>query len=376
MIILISIILLLLICGINYYLACSLCRVVNHFVPKVSVLVPFIILSVLAVFLLLSFFKPFSGTLQWYVSAIGTAWMGIVAYLLVFTLLADLIYLFAFIFQKISGIEVTTFRAVLGFISFALVILVSSYGFINARLIKTVEYHINLSKSPTEELKVALISDVHLGAIGSESRLDKIISEINAQNPDIVCIAGDLFDTNYNSIVNPEKAIQALQTIKSKYGVYACLGNHDAGKTLPDMEEFIRKANVRLLKDEYVIINDSLILAGRLDSSPIGGFGELKREDFSKVIEGIKEKLPIVVLDHNPANVDTYKTESLILSGHTHKGQIFPGSLVTNAMYSVDYGYYRNEHGTEAIVTSGSGTWGLPMRVGSNCEVVFINLKV
>lgn len=376
MIILISIILFLLIGGINYYLACSLCRLVNHFVPKVSVLVPFIILSVLAVFLLLSFFKPFSGTLQWYVSAIGTAWMGIVAYLLVFTLLADLIYLFVFIFQKISGIEVTTFRAVLGFISFALVILVSSYGFINARLIKTVEYHINLSKSPTEELKVALISDIHLGAIGSESRLDKIISEINAQNPDIVCIAGDLFDTNYNSIVNPEKAIQALQTIKSKYGVYACLGNHDAGKTLPDMEEFIIKANVRLLKDEYVIINDSLILAGRLDSSPIGGTGELKREDFSKVIEGIKEKLPIVVLDHNPANVDTYKTESLILSGHTHKGQIFPGSLVTNAMYSVDYGYYRNEHGTEAIVTSGAGTWGLPMRVGSNCEVVFINLKV
>ena len=86
--------------------------------------------------------------------------------------------------------------------------------------------------------------------------------------------------------------------------------------------------------------------------------------------------LPVVVMDHNPANVDAYSDEvDLILSGHTHKGQIFPGSLITNQMFSVDYGYYRKDaQSPHVVVTSGVGYWGMPLRVGTDCEIVSIRL--
>jgi len=163
--------------------------------------------------------------------------------------------------------------------------------------------------------------------------------------------------------------------IQSRYGVYACLGNHDAGKTYPKMEAFFARTGVTLLKDESAVIDGRLLLAGRLDRSPIGGASGLRRGEMSAVLTGADPALPVVVLDHNPAHVDDYHGEAdLIISGHTHKGQIFPGSLITDAMYTVDYGYYRAEDGTQAVVTSGVGLWGPPMRVGSNCEVARINL--
>lgn len=377
MIFLAAFIMLALVVGVNYYLAHSVWRLVHHFMPKLNVWILFAVFLVLTVFMLLSFFKPFAGRLQWCISVIGTVWMGLIVYFLLFFLLSDLISLTAWLFRIFSKTGMTTFRIAAGITAAVLAITVSAYGVVHARCVNTVKYDISLSDLPSSEFTVALISDVHLGAIGSESRLEKIVTEINALEPDLVCIAGDLFDSNYDSIVDPEKAIETLKKIDSTYGVYACLGNHDAGKTLPSMEAFLKRANIHLLKDDYVIINNSFILLGRLDPSPIGGTGGLSRAPLSEALKGADETLPVIVLDHNPANIDTYRDEvDLILSGHTHRGQIFPGALITNAMYTVDYGYYRSEYGTQAIVTSGVGTWGLPMRVGTDCEVVWIELKV
>lgn len=377
MIFFVALIMIALLGGVNYYLAHSVWRLVNHFIPRFSVWIPFAVFMVLTIFMLLSFFKPFEGMLQWWISVIGTVWMGLTVYLLLFFLISDIISLAVWLCRILSETGMAVFRIGAGITAAVLAVSVSAYGIINARYVKTVKYDISLSDTPSSELTVALISDVHLGAVGSESRLEKIVNEINALKPDIVCIAGDFFDTNFDSVVEPEKAIETLKKIDSAYGVYACLGNHDAGKTLPKMEDFLNRANIRLLKDEYVVINDSLILLGRLDSSPIGGTGDLKRGTIAEALNGADENLPVIVMDHNPMNIDTYRDEAdLILSGHTHKGQIFPGSLITDAMYTVDYGYYRSEYGMQAIVTSGAGAWGLPMRVGTDCEVVWIELKV
>lgn len=377
MFILVAVIMFALLSGVNYYLAHSVWRFIHHFLPEFSVWIPFSVFTVLAVFMLLSFFKPFSGMLQWYISVIGTVWMGLIVYLLLFFVVSDIVSLIIWLCKFLPTSGLTTFRVAAGITATVLAISVSAYGIINAQIVKTVKYDVRLSDSANSELTVALISDVHLGAIGSESRLEKIVNEINALKPDIVCIAGDLFDTNYKSIIDPEKAIETLKKIDSVHGVYACPGNHDAGKTLPEMEDFLKRANIILLKDEYTVIDNALILVGRLDSSPIGGTGDLKRAPLAEVLEGVGDRLPIIVLDHNPANIDTYRDEvDLILSGHTHRGQIFPGSLITNAMYTVDYGYYRSDYGTQVIVTSGAGAWGLPMRVGTDCEVVWIKLTL
>lgn len=363
--------------GVNYYLAHRVWKMVQYFAPKFSLIIPLILFLVFTVLMMLSFLKPFKGKLQWYISVAGNVWMGVFIYLLLFFLCADCIRLILRITQILPVSGMMKFRALASVCAVVLAFGVSVYGAINARRIHTTQYDIMLSPSPSTQYKVALISDVHLGAVGSESKLEKIVAQINQLEPDIVCIAGDFFDTDFDSILEPEKAIQTLKQIRSVYGVYACLGNHDAGSTLPSMEDFLKQANIRLLQDEYVVINGQLILAGRLDPTPIGGAGGLKRAEMSDVLKDAGDNLPVVVLDHNPAQVDQYRDEAdLILSGHTHKGQIFPGSLITGAMYSVDYGYYQNENGVQAIVTSGAGTWGLPMRVGTKCEIVKINMAV
>ena len=362
--------------GVNYYLAHRVWSWVHCLVPKFSVVIPLVLFVVMTVLMVLSFLKPFEGMMQWYISVVGTAWMGMLVYFLLFFLLSDLVVLIAWLFHILPASAMAKLRLAAGICATALALSVSAYGVYNAQRIHTVEYDIQLSDSPVSELTVALISDVHLGAVGSESRLEKIVAEVNALEPDLVCIAGDLFDTNFGSIVDPEKAIKTLKQISATYGVYACLGNHDAGETFASMEDFLMRAGIHLLKDEYVIIDDRLILVGRLDPSPIGGVGNLQRGELTDILKDADLNLPVVVMDHNPINVDTYRGKgNLILSGHTHKGQIFPGPLFTNAMYTVDYGYYRSENGTQAIVTSGAGTWGPPMRVGTNCEIVKINLR-
>ena len=361
--------------AVNYYLAHRAWRLIHHFIPKLTLTIPLLLFWIMTVMMLLSFFRPFGGRLQQYISIIGAVWMGVLVYLLIFFLLSDLAVGIVRLFRALSASAMARLRLISGITALIMALSVSIYGIINARIIKTTEYDIKLSDAPTSSLTLALISDVHLGAVGSESRLEHIVAEINGLKPDLVCIAGDLFDTDFTSIVDPEKAIEALRGLRSTYGTYACLGNHDAGETLADMEDFLKRANIHLLKDSYVTINDSLILAGRLDPSPIGGFGSLSRVEPDEVLKGADRDLPIVMLDHNPASIDSYRGDvGLVLSGHTHKGQIFPGSVFTNAIYTVDYGYYRSEHGTQAVVTSGVGTWGLPMRVGTDCEIVRIAL--
>ncbi len=365
-----------LLCGANYYLAHRVWAWVHCLVPKFSIVIPLVFFAVMTLFMVLSFIKPFSGMLQWCISVVGNVWMGFVIYFLIFFLIADIAVLLVGLFQVLSESAMTRLRLAAGIGATVLALTVSAYGVFNARHVRTTEYDISLSASSSSQLTLALVSDVHLGSVGSESRLENIVAEINGLNPDIVCISGDIFDSNFGSIVDPAAAIEAFKRIDATYGVYACLGNHDAGATFASMEDFLKRANVRLLKDESLVIDGRLVLAGRLDSRPIGSAGTLQRGDISTVLRGVDPALPVVVMDHNPANADAYRGEvDLVLSGHTHKGQVFPGALITDAMYTEDYGYYRTEHGTQVVVSSGVGTWGPPLRVGSKCEIVKIDLS-
>ena len=200
---------------------------------------------------------------------------------------------------------------------------------------------------------------------------------INSLEPDIVCIVGDIFNDDYFAIRNPAAASALLKSIEAKYGVYACLGNHDGGKTLNEMLAFLERSNIKILNDEYVIIDERLALLGRLNPSPIGGAGNLQRKNTADILAAIDVGLPIVVMEHNPSAIDQYGGETdMILSGHSHRGQIFPGNFITKAIYPVHYGYYqKDEDSPHVIVTSGVGTWGMPLRVGTNNEIVSITLR-
>ena len=372
--------LLLLLGGIGYYISRRIYQGLKSFFKNIRFIPILIIIYTLVFFLILGFAKsmlPFSANVKLVLGVISAYCMGIFLYLLLFTLTAEILTLV----PRLLKLAFTKHRFFNGIVMISVLLLTSITcigGFINARQIDHVSYNIELeSKQDISDLKIVMISDLHLGSIGSEGRLDEIVSEINSQNPDIICIAGDFFDTDFSAINDPNSAIKTLKGLKSTYGVYAALGNHDGGNTHGQMVDFLEDCNINLLEDECEIIDNRLILIGRLDASSIGGYGDKKRSELSSFFTRENSSLPVIVLDHNPARIDEYTTEAdLILCGHTHKGQVFPGSLITGLMYTVDYGYYQKDaESPQVIVSSGIGTWGPPIRVGSNSEIVSINFS-
>ncbi len=378
--VLVIVVMLTLLAGATVYLSHRFYSGAVTFFPAAKFWPVLLIFCALTLFIILGFAHsrlPLPKEVNHIIGIIGNYCMGIVLYLLVFTLLADLVL----IIPKLLKLAFTTHHLFKGFVTISVVLatcVTSIYGFVNARQIDHVSYKINLQgKKDISDLNIVMISDLHLGAVGSESKLENIVSEINSLKPDIICIAGDFFDTDFEAIKDPDAALKTLLKLDSTYGVYAALGNHDAGETSAQMNNFLSKANIKLLSEEYVIIDERLVLIGRLDSAPIGKYDDVARKEVSDFFTVTDPSIPVIVIDHNPANIDEYNSDiDLILSGHTHKGQIFPANLVTKMIYTVDYGHYQKDaNSPHVIVSSGVGYWGMPMRVGTDCEIVSVKVS-
>ena len=376
--IIVMVVLLCTIGGASYYIAHRIYQGILGLFPNAPFWPVMVFIALMTLMMILAFagsvFSLPAG-IKYILNCIGFSWMGIFIYLLLYTVAVDLVALVPRL-MKLSFASFPIFKSYMSAAVLVLTAITSICGFWNARSIEHVSYEVPLTgKADISDLNIVLISDLHLGSVGSEERLENIVNEINALHPDIVCIAGDFFDTDFGSIRDPERAIATLKTLRSTYGTYACLGNHDAGKTVPKMTAFLKECDIHLLMDEAVTVDNRLNIVGRLDSSPIGDYGSQQRQDISEFFTAEAPSLPVIVLDHNPANIRSYSNEAdLILCGHTHKGQLFPGSLITGAMYDVDYGYYQKDsHSPHVVVTSGIGYWGIPMRVGTQCEIVSIH---
>ena len=365
--------------GASYYLARRFYQGIVCFLPSVKFWYVLLFFCAITLMVILGFARsmlPLGGGVKYILGIFGNLCMCVLLYLLLFTLLADLILLI----PKLIKLSFTTHRFFKGFVAVGVVVATLAtcvYGFVNARQIDHISYTVKLeSKKDISDLNIVMISDLHLGAIGSESKLKNIVSEINSLNPDVVCIAGDFFDSDFEAIRNPDAAQKTLQKIDSTFGVYACLGNHDAGKSHTQMTDFLNKCDIKLLNEDYVVIDDRLVLVGRLDSSPIGTYDGTSRKELSDFFVLNDTTLPVVVIDHNPANIDEYGSETdIILCGHTHQGQLFPANIITNLIYTVDYGYYQKDSNSpHVIVSSGIGYWGVPMRVGTDCEIVSLTV--
>lgn len=246
------------------------------------------------------------------------------------------------------------------YIVLSLTLLLFGYGVWHAKQIKLTNYEVTLS-APTAIKHAVLISDVHLGYIIDDKHFAKIVARINALEPDVVLIAGDLFDSNFAAIKHPTKIAQLLNSLNAP--TFLIWGNHDAGDTFDDMKAFIATTNVTLLEDEAVSYG-GVQLVGRKDIQPIGNQGG-PRAPMPKL-----QSMPTIVLDHQPSTVETYEGVDLIVSGHTHKGQIFPFGFITKKVFPVDYGYKRLPSGVQVVVSSGVGFWGPPMRLGTKSEIV------
>lgn len=269
---------------------------------------------------------------------------------------------------------------------------ISIYGIIHAKQIYTTYYEVTLDKSCNniDALKIALISDLHLGYNTSLSHIQSMVQTINKLNVDMVCIAGDIFDNNINAISKPKEIISTLQSLQSTYGTYACFGNHDRTETLlagfqvtsntkkefdQSMLSFLETSNITLLSDTSLIIDNAFYLVGRKDASIEESTG-ISRKSAAELAQEMDTSKPIFVMDHQPDDFFELSTSGmdLDLSGHTHNGQMFPGNIVTHLMWKNSYGY-KKIHNLHSIVTSGVGVWGPNMRVGTKSEVVCITVN-
>ena len=334
--------------------------------------------------LLIAFVLP-QSRIQRIFKILSNYWIGIFFCALFLAAAGDLIGLF--IPRKDQSI-----LAAAGVMILAAVMIFTVYGSIHARQIDTMDYAVTVDKACAgrKELKVALAADLHLGYNSGLSQVKKMVKQINRGKPDLVCIAGDIFDNEFRAVKDPEKIEKELRKIQSTYGTYACWGNHDIGekilggftfgtKKAPDndrqMEEFLSRSGIRLLDDKTILIGGSFYLAGRKDPSKAGKMGEQRRnaEDLLKDCDLTK---PVIVMDHEPKELKQLSEAGadLDLSGHTHNGQIFPGNLVTGMMWENSCGYKKIGN-MNSVVTSGAGVWGPPLRVGTKSEVCQITVR-
>ncbi len=366
--------------AVHGYMAWHFWQAARYVLPRLPLKVPLVAAGLMMAVMAAGFMRsmlPVSALFRQLLGAISAWWMGVMVYGLLYCLLADLLIVPARLLRLIPVHSRALVRFVSGITIAVLTAGTVLYGVWHADHPRYVDYDVQLSGyEAASGMNIVMISDLHLGAERSEQRLEKIVDAINAASPDLVLIAGDFFDSDYGAIRDPEKAAESLRRLNAVYGVYACLGNHDAGSTYPQMVRFLEDSHIRLLTDEAVVIDGKIQLAGRLDGSPIGGYGGQRRKALSEILAS-EAALPTIVLDHNPSHVDEYQQEAdLVLCGHTHKGQLFPGSLITGKMYTVDHGYDRRDaNSPHVIVTSGVGTWGPPIRVGTDSEINRIRLE-
>lgn len=374
-----------------FYLGLRIISYVRVFFPKVKKK-GIIIISFLYVFLFIaafiaSFFGGATGVVL--VQNFGFILLMLFLYTMLGSFLYDLIRILAFLLRGKPRKFMNLFmvRRIFVCIVIAVSFILTLYGSYHAKQPKVKQYDVIIEKeSNVSELNVVMISDIHMGfSIGKEF-VYKIVNIINEQDADVVFIAGDIFDNNYEALRDKEKIIELLKNIKTKYGVYACLGNHDIdgmnlseisdgkGLTYDNIARFLEEANITLLDDDAILVADTFYVVGRKEGLPIGG--QREREGISSLISSIDKSKPVFVLDHRPEAVKEALENDidLVLSGHTHNGQLFPGNLILKLTTEYAYGHYDLEK-TDVIVSSGVGYWGPAFRLASDSEIVQIKVK-
>ncbi|MDY6820434.1 MAG: metallophosphoesterase [Deferribacterota bacterium] len=241
------------------------------------------------------------------------------------------------------------------------------YGYLEAGNIVIKKVYINSSKI-NKEVKIAYLSDIHLGITTLEGRVRKLIRQLKNINPDIIILGGDFIDGQHDNI---DKYVNLFRDLNIRYGKYAVLGNHEyyAGRLYS--EGIIKSAGFVLLNNESAIIKDLNIC--------ITGIEDIvsdKAKELNLLKSSYNNKCFNIYLKHKPiVNSKAINYFDLQLSGHTHNGQIFPFGLLEKLHYKYMSGLYKLKNNTFIYVSKGTLTWGPPIRVLAKPEISLININ-
>ncbi|MCX7678955.1 MAG: metallophosphoesterase [Spirochaetes bacterium] len=310
---------------------------------------------------------------------IGSFWLAFFLYLLLGFLCTDIVFLMS----KITGILFDNLRAhallarqvvALFLIGVSLCIVGIGYWVARNPKITNLELTIPHKKGFSQTMQVVLVSDIHLGVIISNSRLEKLVSIVNSLNPDVVLFAGDIVDEDIEPVIEKNLG-KLLRSIKSRFGIYAVTGNHEYIGGVENAVKYLQEHGIVFLRDRSILINNLFYVVGREDKTA-PKFGGKHRKPIEELLKDTMPEYPAIVLDHQPnyVNKDIPQQVVAIFSGHTHNGQLWPINYIVEKIYEVPYGYRKINH-VHVYVSRGYGTWGPPVRTVNWPEIVKITLQ-
>ena len=292
----------------------------------------------------------------------GFIWMGIIAIALAFLLL-----------EVLLSLLFPGSRKSLVIIALAIISMISGFSIFNAaRYPGITQIKVPLRNLPAEldGFTIVQLSDLHLGNLISLKRLDWIVKRVNGQHPDLICITGDVLD---GDLCQSEDYCRLLLELKAKHGVVAVTGNHEFYGGIDLFTELARKSNWRVLRNQAWNLDDKLDIIGLDDDA--GERFNFSGPDLSGALRSAITDVPKILLYHRPAGFPAAVRQGidLQLSGHTHAGQIPPMDFLVWLIYKYPSGLYRSGQ-SHIYTSSGTGTWGPPMRFLSRSEIVKLTL--
>lgn len=294
----------------------------------------------------------------------GAILMGLLLYLVLSVVVVDLLRLVLKLPPRFYGFAVLF-----------LTLSVSLYGIVNAFNIRTRQIEVEMP-GLKQELKAMHLTDIHLGHFRGSAFLQKLVDLTNEQQVDMVLITGDLYD---GKIRFCESCLDPLKQLSAP--VYFVEGNHDGYSGVERVKRSLRKVGVKVLSNEMAMQDEIQIIGLNhmsADKSTVNMHANSQQATISSILPGIPAdpEKPIILLHHSPHGIEyaLQKGVDLYLAGHTHAGQLFPVNYIGGLIYQFNKGLH-DYKGTKIYVGEGAGTFGPPMRIGTQSTITVIHLK-
>jgi len=310
-------------------------------------------------------------------NVIGGFWMGFMLYGFLLWLTADILFLIQNPFHLIPDAAIPKMRLWLfGGVTATTVVLIIT-GFINAVNPVTRHYSLDVDKkfaNGKDSMHIVAVSDIHLGSIIRKRSMRHLSAMISREEPEIVLFLGDLIDGSIGPVLRDD-LLSHLTLPALTYGQYAITGNHEFMGDLTKSIPYIESKGIPVLTDEVIRLGNGLQIVGRTDRTATQGGGK-GRASLDSLLAQTDTSAPVILLDHQPYELSALAGTAvdLQLSGHTHNGQMWPLTIITNKMFELSHGYKKFGE-THVIVSSGFGIWGPRMRIGTRPEILSITLK-
>ena len=352
------------------YLFRKIYSAVTYFFPKIKkTIIIFLSLGILTAAVVPAYFSL-------------VVWFIVMMHFIVFLIISDAAVIIVKKFCKGKNIRFPDwiqFAYRSGAAALAMTALLFVYARYNMYHVIRTEYDVTLEKQLSQPFTVVMIADLHYGLSLDADQLRTVADSIQNESPDAVIFCGDMVDEN-STPEGLKEAFSILGTIESRFGNYYVYGNHDRSKyteraKITDLQltGAIEGNGIAILNDQIVTLNDDVVLVGRADLLASGG----SRKSIDELLGETDRSKAVIVADHEPADYDSLEKAGcdLVLSGHTHGGQIFPLGFFNDLIDFSELNYgYKKQGNLHAVVTSGVAGWGFDIRTEHHSEYVVIHM--